>query len=142
MLVSQWYLTLWDPRNCGPSGFSVHGISQARILKRVATASSRGSSPPRDQVHVISVSYFNRWVLYHRHHLRSPAIIAQGARWSEVTEILGFFVAAISLACLIYSLVGLVLQLGCEIKLGPKEPCLGHEPQRARKARLPRAAKD
>ena len=32
-----------------PPGSSVHGILQARILEWVAMASSRGSSPPRDQ---------------------------------------------------------------------------------------------
>ena len=57
-----------------------------------------------------------------------PRCIVQGARWSQVTETLDFFVAAISLACLIGSLVGLVLQLGGEIKLEPKKPCLPHGP--------------
>ena len=40
--------TLCDPRDCSPPGPSVHGILQARILKWVATPSSRGSSQPRD----------------------------------------------------------------------------------------------
>ena len=31
---------------CSPSGISVHGISQARILEWVAISSSRGSSNP------------------------------------------------------------------------------------------------
>ena len=38
--------------NCSPSGSSVHGILQARLLNWVAVPSSRGSSPPRDQTHV------------------------------------------------------------------------------------------
>ena len=42
----------WDPMDCSPSGSSVHGISQARILEWIATSSSRGSSQPRDQSHV------------------------------------------------------------------------------------------
>ena len=33
-------------------GFSVHGISQARILEWVASSFSRGSSRPRDQTQV------------------------------------------------------------------------------------------
>ena len=37
-------LTLCDPMDCSPPGFSVHGISQARILKWVAISLSRGSS--------------------------------------------------------------------------------------------------
>ena len=38
--------------DCGPSGSSVHGILQARILEWVARPSSRGSSPPRDRTQV------------------------------------------------------------------------------------------
>ena len=41
-------LTLCDPVDESPPDFSVPGILQARILEWVATASSRGSSPPRD----------------------------------------------------------------------------------------------
>ena len=41
-------------------GSSVHGISQARILKWVAISFSRGSSRPRDLLICIG-----RWVLYH-----------------------------------------------------------------------------
>ena len=40
--------TLCDPLDYSPSGSSVHGISQARILEWVATSYSRGSSQPRD----------------------------------------------------------------------------------------------
>ena len=45
--VTQSCLTLCDPMDCGPPGFSVHGISQARILEWVVISSSRGSSRPR-----------------------------------------------------------------------------------------------
>ena len=44
--------TLCDSMHCGPQGSSVHGLLQARILKRVAMPYSRGSSWPRDQTHV------------------------------------------------------------------------------------------
>ena len=37
--------TLCDPVDCSPSGSSVHGISQARILEKVAISSSRGLFP-------------------------------------------------------------------------------------------------
>ena len=37
-------LTLCDSMDCSPPGSSVHGISQARILERVAMPFSRGSS--------------------------------------------------------------------------------------------------
>ena len=53
---------LCDPMGCSPSGSSVHGISQARILEWVAMPSSRRSSWPRDRTHV---SCTGRWVLYH-----------------------------------------------------------------------------
>ena len=41
-LVAQSCLTLCDPVDCSPWGFSVHGIFQARILEWVAISSSRG----------------------------------------------------------------------------------------------------
>ena len=41
--------------DCSPSGSSVHGILQVRILQWVAMPSSRGSSPPRDQTWISSV---------------------------------------------------------------------------------------
>ena len=47
-LVAKSGRTLCDPMNCSPPSSSVHGILQARILVRVASAFSRGSSWPRD----------------------------------------------------------------------------------------------
>ena len=41
--VAQSYPTLCDPMDCSPAGFSVHGISQARILEWAAIPFSRGS---------------------------------------------------------------------------------------------------
>ena len=43
-MLSRFNPTLCDPRLCSPPGFSVHGISQARILEWVAISFSRGSS--------------------------------------------------------------------------------------------------
>ena len=45
----QLCLTVCDLMDCSPSGSSVHGILQARILEWVAISSSRGSCRPRDQ---------------------------------------------------------------------------------------------
>ena len=42
------FISFCNPMDCGPPGFSVHGISQVRILKWVAISFSRGSSWPRD----------------------------------------------------------------------------------------------
>ena len=50
----------WDPTDCSPLGTSVHGISQARILEWVVISFSRGSSQPRDRIHVscLAVGFF------------------------------------------------------------------------------------
>ena len=42
-LVTKRCLILCDPMDCSPPGSSVHGISQARILERVAISFSPGS---------------------------------------------------------------------------------------------------
>ena len=49
--VAQSCPTLCDPTDSLP-GYSVHGISQVRMLEWVAISSSRGSSQFRDQTHV------------------------------------------------------------------------------------------
>ena len=45
----QLCLTLRNPKDCSPSGSSLHGILQARILEWVAMPSSGRSSRSRDQ---------------------------------------------------------------------------------------------
>ena len=69
-LVTQSCLTLCDPMDCSPPGFSVHGILQARMLEWVAMPSSRGSSQPRDrtQVSYISGRFFTIWAIWRRIH--------------------------------------------------------------------------
>ena len=62
MLVAQSCPTLCDPTNCSPSGSSIHGVLQARIVEWIAISFFRGSSQPRDQTHV---SPTGRWILYH-----------------------------------------------------------------------------
>ena len=47
-LVTQLYPILCDHMDCSPSGSSVHGILQARILEWVAISFSRGSSQHRN----------------------------------------------------------------------------------------------
>ena len=46
--VAQSGPTLCDPTDCSLSGFSVHGIFQARVLEWIAISFSRGSSQPRN----------------------------------------------------------------------------------------------
>ena len=48
VLVAQSFLTLCDPVDFSPSGSSVHGIFQSRILERVAISFSGGYSPFMD----------------------------------------------------------------------------------------------
>ena len=51
--ISCFSWTLCDPIDCGPPGFSVCGILQARILKWVAMPSSRESFWSRDRTQVL-----------------------------------------------------------------------------------------
>ena len=60
-LVTILYPKLCDSKDCSSPGSSVHGISQARILKSVAVSFSRVSSWLRGQTHI---SYVGRQILY------------------------------------------------------------------------------
>ena len=53
-------LTLCNTMDCSVLDSSVHGILQARLLEWVAVPSSRGSSQPRDQTSISSVSCIGR----------------------------------------------------------------------------------
>ena len=53
-----------DPMDCSPPGSFVCGISQVRILERVALSFSKGSSWPRDQSGVFCVSCLAKWILH------------------------------------------------------------------------------
>ena len=63
VLVAQSCWTLCDPMDCSPPGSSVHGISQARILERVAISFSKESSLPRNwtQVSCSAGRFFSDW---------------------------------------------------------------------------------
>ena len=54
--VAQSCPALCDLMDCSPSGSSVHGILQARILEWVAISFSRGSSQTRDQTQVSCIA--------------------------------------------------------------------------------------
>ena len=60
-LIAKSCWALCDPMDCTPPGFSVHGISQARIPDWVAISSSTGSSWPRDWTLVFCIG---RRILY------------------------------------------------------------------------------
>ena len=63
VLVTQSCQTLCHPTDYSPPGFSVHGLSQARIPERVAISSSRGYSQTRDQTLVSRTAgrFFTVW---------------------------------------------------------------------------------
>ena len=62
-LFPQSCLTLCNPMDYSPSGSSIHGVLQARILEWVAITFSRGSSQPKDQTPVscIASRFFTIW---------------------------------------------------------------------------------
>ena len=57
VLVTQSCPSLRDRMDCSLPGFSVHGISQARILEWVAISFSRGYSRSRDPTLVSHISW-------------------------------------------------------------------------------------
>ena len=63
-----WVITLdwlfFVPMIYSPSGSSVHGVLQARILEQVAMFSSRESAWPRDWTHISCVSCVGSQILY------------------------------------------------------------------------------
>ena len=70
--VSEWVsecvlICVWvcSPMDWSLPGTSVHGILQARLLQWVAMRYLRGSSRPRNQIHISSVSCTGKWILYH-----------------------------------------------------------------------------
>ena len=56
----------FDPMDCNPSGSSVYGILQARILEWIAISSSRWSSRPRDRTQVSHIigRFFTIWATW------------------------------------------------------------------------------
>ena len=72
--------TLRDPMDCSPSGSSVRGIFQARILEWVAIFYSRGSSQSRDQTYVLGLPHWQEDSLP-LCHLGSPTSNAYGQKY-------------------------------------------------------------
>ena len=72
--------TLCDLMDCNSTGSSDHGIVQARILERIASSSSRGSTWPRNQTRGSWVSCVGRWILYHRATRQALPEINEGER--------------------------------------------------------------
>ena len=58
-------VSLCDPIDYSPPGFSVHGIIQERILEWVAISSSKVSSRARDRTCISCIFCTSRWILYY-----------------------------------------------------------------------------
>ena len=74
--VAQSSVTLCDHTDCSLPDTSVHGISQARILKWVTILFSRGPSQPRDRTPVSCLPFLH-WqadFFYHLSHLAIPIL--------------------------------------------------------------------
>ena len=86
-LVAQLCLTLCDPMDCSPQGFSVHGDSPGKILEWVAMPSSRGSSQPRDWIQVSSFTgeFFTVWATREAHIVFHKSVFSR----SPVSKSLG-----------------------------------------------------
>ena len=63
--VEELYKIYIELQNCHPSGSSVYGTLQARLLEWVSISFSRGSSQPRNQTRISFISFIGRWILYH-----------------------------------------------------------------------------
>ena len=72
---TQSCLILWL-MGCILPGSFVCGISQARLVERVAISSSRGFSRPRNRTLISCVSYVGGQILYHERHLGSLVVVA------------------------------------------------------------------
>ena len=77
--VAKSCLTLCDPMDCSPSSSSVHGISQAGILERVAISFSRWSSWPRDWTLISCL--ISRQILYHWATWEAPLTAEGDIKW-------------------------------------------------------------
>ena len=87
MCVLSCFSHVWlcDPMDCSLSGSSIHGILQARVLEWVATASSRGSSWPRDRTPTSYISYigwfFTTSTTWRWH--PTPVLLPGKIQWTE-----------------------------------------------------------
>jgi len=75
-----WSKLICMDAGCSPPGSFFHGISQTRILEWVAISFSRGTSQPRDQIHISCVSYTGRRILHH-----SPTWEAQHGIFNKIS---------------------------------------------------------
>ena len=78
--------TLGNPMDCNLPGSSVHGVSQARILDRLAVSSPRRSPRPRDQTCISLSSCIGRQTPHRSgkpHRLGHPCLQRASATWAQ-----------------------------------------------------------
>ena len=71
-VLSQSCLTLWDPVDCRPPGFSVHGDSSSKSTRVGCHALFQEKFPTQESNAGLLQC---RWLLYHLSHLESPGIL-------------------------------------------------------------------
>ena len=74
--VTQSCPTLCNPMDCSPPGSSVHGISQAKILKWVAI-------PSAGDLHIYIYEKLFKWVYYGKICVQHPCIHAEYTCWVQ-----------------------------------------------------------
>ena len=89
VLVAQSCPTVCDTMDCSPSGSSVHGIPQARILEWVAIPFSRGFPRPRDctRLSCIAGRYFTVWATKVIHHRRRKSLSSRKPRMPSMVPL-------------------------------------------------------
>ena len=107
VLVAQLCLTLWDPMDCSPPVFFVHGILQARILEWVAIPFLLQGIFPTQGLNPVLLHC--RQILYHLSHWGSPLLLVKLTLITRLKECLPCF-----------SIVKLLLFLFCSLVLRSK----------------------
>ena len=87
-LCAQSWPILCDPMDYSLPGFSVHVISQARILEGIAISFSRGSSQPRNWTRI---SCIGRQILYYWATRQTYFVWLAFQYWKKVWKILSIF---------------------------------------------------
>ena len=151
VLVAQLCLTLCDPMDCNPLGFSVHGFLQARILEQVAISFSRGSSWPMDETQVSCMAgrFFTIWATseaaltceqqnkgiahkldHHPHLLVNPAsILNQPCNFGSLQNLSGILSSCLQMKIMIMTCERLwrILSLVCRSTKSSMWPLIGSQ---------------
>ena len=123
-LVTKSHLTLWNPMDYSPPGFSVHGIFQPRTLEWITISFSRGTSRPRDRTHVSCATddlLHCRWILDRLSHQGGPWYHYTLVNGSHALLVIMWFSHSTSCSCqsiyLQYGITVLLLSIICKRNL-------------------------